>query len=105
MYDLAPVRLSKRSGFVKFTDEMVRELSAMNFIDRINTPVVVCNGSLETPEFQRQAREFVEALKAKGKTAELVVGKGYNHYETGETIGNPYAVIGRAAFEMMKLNG
>ena len=29
MYDLKPVRLSKRSGFVKFTDAMEQELSAL----------------------------------------------------------------------------
>jgi arylformamidase len=104
MYDLAPVRLSKRSSFVKFTDAMVEDLSAMRHIDKIHTPVVIGVGALETPEFQRQAREFAAALKAAGKPAELIVAPGYNHYETGETIGQPYAVLGRAAFDMMGLN-
>ena len=104
MYDLAPVRLSKRSSFVKFTDAMVQDLSAIRHIDRIHTPLVIGVGSLETPEFQRQAREFADALKAAGKPHELIVAPGYNHYETGETIGQPYAVLGRAAFAMLKLN-
>ena len=69
MYDLAPVRLSKRSSFVKFTDAMVQDLSAMRHIDKIHTPVVIGVGALETPEFQRQAREFAAALKAAGKPA------------------------------------
>jgi arylformamidase len=104
MYDLAPVRLSKRSSFVKFTDAMVEDLSAMRHIDKIHTPVVIGVGALETPEFQRQAREFAAALTAAGKPAELIVAPGYNHYETGETIGQPYAVLGRAAMDMMGLN-
>ena len=104
MYDLAPVRLSKRSAFVKFTDAMVEQLSAMRHIEKIHTPVVIGVGALETPEFQRQAREFAAALKAAGKPAELIVAPGYNHYETGETIGHPYAVLGRAAIDMMGLN-
>ena len=104
MYDLAPVRLSKRSSFVKFTDAMVQELSAMRHIEKIHTPVVIGVGALETPEFQRQAREFAAALKAAGKPHELIVAPGYNHYETGETIGQPYAVLGRAAMDMMGLN-
>src|SRR5262245_12992080 len=103
MYDLAPVRLSKRSGFVKFTDAMVEQLSAIRHIDKIHTPVVVAHGMLETPEFQRQAREFVAALKAAGKPAELLSAPGYNHYEVGETIGHPNAVLGRAAMDMMGL--
>ena len=89
MYDLKPVRLSKRSGFVKFTDAMEQELSAMRHIDRINAPLVVVHGTLETPEFQRQARDFAKALEAAGKPVKLVVARGYNHYEVGETIGHP----------------
>src|ERR1700722_16118081 len=54
MYDLAPVRLSKRSKYVKFTDAMEDELSAIRHLDRLNTPLVVSYGTCETPEFQRQ---------------------------------------------------
>jgi arylformamidase len=104
MYDLAPVRLSKRSAFVKFTDAMVEELSAMRHIDRINSPVVAANGTLETPEFQRQGREFTAALKEAGKPVEYILAPGYNHFEVGETIGHPYAVLGRAAMKMMGLD-
>jgi arylformamidase len=104
MYDLKPVRLSKRSSFVKFTDEMEHELSAMRHIERIYTPIVLAHGSLETPEFQRQSRDFAAALRAAGKPVTLIVAKGYNHYEVGETIGHPYAVLGRAAMQMMKLD-
>jgi arylformamidase len=103
MYDLKPVRLSKRSRFVKFTDAMEQELSVMRHIGRVNTPVVVAHGTLETPEFQRQACDFVTALTAAGKPATLISARGYNHYEVGETIGHPYAVLGRAALDMMKL--
>ena len=70
----------------------------------LNAPLVVAHGTLETPEFQRQARDFAKALEAAGKPVKLVVARGYNHYEVGETIGHPYAVLGRAAFEMMKLD-
>jgi arylformamidase len=58
---------------------------------------------LETPEFQRQTRDFAAALKAAGKPAELIAAKGYNHFELYETFGHPYAGVGRAALEMMKL--
>ncbi len=103
MYDLKAVRLSKRASFVKFTDAMEQELSAQRHLDRLQTPLVLTHGTLETPEFQRQTREFYEAVKAAGKPVKLVVGKGYNHYETQETLGSPYGFMGRAAFEMMGL--
>ena len=55
MYDLKPVRLSLRSKFVRFTNEMEEQLSPQRNIDRIYTPLTLAVGSLETPEFQRQA--------------------------------------------------
>ncbi len=103
MYDLKAVRLSQRSSYVKFTDAMEHELSPQRHLARIKTPLMLTHGALETPEFQRQTREFHAALVAAGKPAQLIVGKGYNHYETQETMGNPYGFMGRAALEMMKL--
>jgi arylformamidase len=103
MYDLKPVRLSKRANYVKFTDAMEHELSAQRHLDRIRTPIVLTYGTLETPEFQRQSRDFFAAVKAAGKPIQLLEGKGYNHYETQETLGNPYGFMGRAAMEMLKL--
>jgi arylformamidase len=103
-YDLKPVRLSNRSSFVTITDEAEQQLSPIRHVEKIHAPVSVAHGSLETPEYQRQTREFAEALKAAGKPVNLIVAKGYNHYDVGETLGHPYAVVGRAAFEMMKLD-
>jgi arylformamidase len=103
MYDLKAVRLSKRNKYVNFTDEMEQELSSQRHIDRLHTPLILTHGTLETPEFQRQTREFYAAVKAAGKPVELRLGQGYNHYETQETLANPYGFMGRALFELMKL--
>ncbi|MEA2902980.1 MAG: arylformamidase [Alphaproteobacteria bacterium] len=103
MYDLKPVRLSKRSRYVNFTDEIEQELSALRHLDRLHCPIVVAYGTQETPEFQRQARDFAAAVKAAGKPVELIVGEGYNHFEIQETMGNPYGLLGRAVLRQMKL--
>jgi len=103
MYDLKPVRLSKRSDYVKFTDEMEQALSTQRHLHRLNTPIILAHGTLESPEFQRQTREFAAAVKAAGKPVQLIVGEGYNHFELPETFGNPYGLTGRAALEQMKL--
>jgi arylformamidase len=104
MYDLKPVRLSKRSGYVKFTDAMEQALSAQRHLDGLHTPLILAYGTRETPEFQRQTRDFFAAAKAAGKTAELVVGEAYNHFELLETLANPYGLIGRAALRQMGLS-
>jgi arylformamidase len=103
MYDLKPVRLSKRSDYVAFTDEMEHALSAQRHLDRIGCPVVLAHGTLETPEFIRQTRDFAAALRAAGKPVELVVAEGYNHFEVLETLANPYGLLGRAALDLMRL--
>jgi arylformamidase len=105
MYDLKPVRLSARSSYVKFTDEIERELSALRHLDRIACPLLVAYGTCETPEFQRQARDFAAALKAAGKPHELLVGEAYNHFEMLETLANPYGLLGRAMLARMGLSG
>jgi arylformamidase len=102
MYDLRGPRLSSRSSYVKFDDRTEDELSAQRHIDKIRIPVVVAYGSLETPEFQRQGREFVAGLKVAGKLVRGIVAQDYNHFEIVETMANPYGVLGQAALEMMR---
>ena len=97
MYDLRPVRLSARSRYVNFTDDMEVALSTQRHIDRFTAPVVLAFGTLETPEFQRQSRDFAATLRAAGKRVELLVGHHYNHFEIVETLASPYGLLGRAA--------
>jgi arylformamidase len=103
MYDLAPVRLSARSSYVKFDDATVEALSSIRRLDRLHCPVNVSYGTCETPEFQRQNREFAAAVKAAGKKVTLSVGEGYNHFEIAETFANPYGIVGRNILKQMGL--
>jgi arylformamidase len=103
MYDLKPVRLSKRSEYVKFTDEIEEKLSSQRHLDKLNAPIIVAYGTQETPEFQRQSREFAAAVKAAGKPVQLIIGESFNHFEMQETFGNPYGIAGRAALALMQL--
>jgi arylformamidase len=103
MFDLKPARLSARSSYIKFTDETEHALSSQRHLVHLNCPVIVGYGTFETPEFQRQSRDFAAAVKAAGKPVELLVGEGYNHFEMPETLANPYGLLGRAALEQMKL--
>jgi len=103
MYDLAPVRLSKRSDYVKFTDAMEDAMSPQRHLDRLHTPLVVTVGSKDSPEFIRQARDFVAAVKATGKPAELIEAPAYNHFDLSYSLGNPYGPNGRAALALMGL--
>jgi arylformamidase len=103
MYDLKPVRLSKRSSYIKFTDEMEEAMSSQRHLDLLRAPVTVTYGTHETPEFQRQNRDFAAAMKAAGKPVELIESPHFNHFEMMESYGNPYGPNGRAALALMGL--
>jgi arylformamidase len=102
MYDLRPVRLSWRSSYVKFDDAMEHAMSSIRHFDKLTAAVTVTHGTFETPEFQRQGRDFAAALKAAGKTVTAIAAP-YAHIESEESLANPYGMNGRAAIEMMGL--
>jgi arylformamidase len=101
MYDLAPVRLSARSRYVHFNDATEQALSPQRQLAQLHARLVVAYASLDSPEFQRQSRDFAAAVKATGKPVELLVAHGYNHFEAPETLASPYGLLGRAALAQM----
>ena len=103
MYDMAPVRLSWRRSYIGFTDAMADAMSPQRHVDKLNAPVVVSYGTLETPEFQRQSRDFAAAVRAAGKEAALIEAPHYAHLDMADSLGNPYGPNGRAALAMMRL--
>ena len=58
LYDMKPVRFSKRSSYIKFTDDMEAGDEPQRHIEKLRAPIIVTYGTFETPEFQRQSRDF-----------------------------------------------
>jgi arylformamidase len=103
IYDLNGPRLSARNTYVAFDDEIEHALSPQRHIGRLWAPLVIGYASLDTPEFQRQSRDFAVAVKAAAKPVELIRGENYNHFEFIETLANPFGLLGRAALRQMGL--
>jgi arylformamidase len=103
MYDMKPVRLSFRSSYVSFTDESEEAMSPLRHLERLSCPIVVTYGTDETPEFQRQSRDFAAAVKSAGKAVTLIEAANFAHLEMAESLANPYGPNGRAALAMMGL--
>lgn len=97
IYDLHPVRLSSRNSYVAFDDETEQSLSPLRHIDQLKAPLVVAWGTRESPEFIRQARDFVSAVAAAGKAVTEVIVQGHNHFEVMKTLATPDHPLGRAA--------
>ncbi len=103
LYDLAPVRLSQRSAYIAFDDAMVEALSPIRHLDKLRAPLLVAYGTDETPEFQRQARDFAAAVQAAGKPVETIVAPHYGHFDLPETLMSPYSLLGAAVLKAMRL--
>jgi arylformamidase len=103
MFDLQPVRLSSRNSWLRLTGNEEQELSPQRHIENLTAPIIIAYGTRETPEFQRQSRDFVTAIQAAGKPVQLLVADEYNHFEILETHINPYGLIGHALLLQMGL--
>ena len=80
MYDLEPVRLSFRNGFLGLDEETAARNSPILHIPDIGCPLVVGYGALETEEFQRQSRTFAAAWTGRGSTCQLAEMAGRHHF-------------------------
>jgi arylformamidase len=96
MYDLRPVLLSARSSYVTLSAAEESEFSAIRHIDRVACPLLIAHGTDESPEFQRQARDFAAALQRAGKTARLLVAPGCNHFEINAALADRASPMAQA---------
>jgi arylformamidase len=101
MFDLEPVRLSWRNEYLALDAAAVDALSPQRHLEHLNVPIIVAYGTHETPEFQRQSRDFAHAVREARKPVELLVGESLNHFEIRGTLANPYGLTGYAALQQM----
>ncbi len=85
------------------TAETEQALSPLRHLDQLHAPLILGYGTLETPEFQRQSRDFATAVRRAGKPVELLVAESCYHLEVEQTLANPYGLLGRALLEQMRL--
>jgi arylformamidase len=103
MYELRPVMLSARSSYVKLSAAEEDELSAIRHLDRIRCPITVAYGSKESPEFQRQGREFAAALRTRNLPSRELILDGLNHFEGIRAMMEPQSALARAVLGGMGL--
>jgi arylformamidase len=99
LYDLKPVRLSSRNGYLNLTDDIEQSLSPERHAQKITVPLTITYGTKESPEFIRQAQSFAHAInahRAPNDAAQLLELEGLNHFEVLETITHPKSKLGAA---------
>jgi arylformamidase len=97
IYDLKPVRLSSRNNYVKLTDEIEQSLSPERYANTISTPLIIAHGTIESPEFVRQAKSFATALNAHRNSTNVVQVleiEDQNHFEILDKVTEPGSHLG-----------
>ena len=97
VYDLLPVRLSARNDYVRLDERLEHEYSPIRHVDKIRCPVTVAWAEKESAEFYRQSEEFATRLGA-----HTLIGKGLNHFEIAEALGDPDSPLGRSALALLR---
>src|SRR2546423_2120385 len=75
------IRASGHSGCIQRPNTWLHPNPSLRCQIPLATRASSIHGTLETPEFQRQSREFAAAVRAVGKPVMLLVAENYNHFE------------------------
>jgi arylformamidase len=104
IYDLHPVRLSSRNGYLNLSDEIENSLSPERHTQKITVPLTVAYGTKESPEFIRQAKSFAHAVNAHrppSNAAQLLELEGLNHFEVLDNVTQSTNKLGAALLSQM----
>jgi arylformamidase len=88
-FDLEPVLLSARSGYVKLSKSEAAALSPLLHVDRLGCDVLIASAKRDTDEFKRQSDAFAKALMQAGKLRDRLEVSGVNHFEVVELLADP----------------
>jgi arylformamidase len=100
VYELEPVRRSSRRRYLTIDDASVQALSPIRHLAHARSPMVVAWGAMESPEFERQGREFADAADSGGIATERFVIPQCNHFAVLESLARPDGVLARAALKL-----
>ena len=100
-YELFPVLLSARGGYVRLTAAEADALSPLRHMGRIACPVLVGAGGRESPEFTRQASTFAAVLAGMGRLHAQVVMPELNHFEVPNQLNRADTPLSQAVLGMM----
>jgi arylformamidase len=101
-YDLNPVLLSARAGYIKLTAEEVHALSPQRHVNTLPCPLLVAYAEHDTDEFRRHSEDFAEALRTAGRLSALLRVPAINHFEIIELLGRPGTVLLNAVLSYLR---
>jgi arylformamidase len=102
MYELYPVTLSYRQGYLHLSESDAAALSPLRHLDRVACPVLVAHADMDSPEFRRQSTLFSDVLAGMGRLAGRLVLFDTNHFEVPFRLADPQSELSRAALALLQ---
>lgn len=99
-YDLEAPMLSARGAYLQLSSTEVDTFSPIRHLERIGCPMIVAYGDGETDEYCRHAKSLHAGLMEAGKTSQLIVAKGQNHFEFSRTLADQDGILFRATLDL-----
>ncbi|QEY61772.1 alpha/beta hydrolase [Metapseudomonas lalkuanensis] len=103
LFDLHPLLDTHINGWMGMDEQAARRNSPAFQLPTRGAELVISHGALETAEFARQSREFLEAWTAHGLPGCFVEAPGKNHFDVVLELGQPGTPLYRAVCELMGL--
>ncbi|WP_119168452.1 alpha/beta hydrolase [Algihabitans albus] len=99
-YDLEPVRLSARNGYLGLSRDEAWDLTALHHLPADLPAIRIFWGEDDLPEFRRQGAAFAAALEKAGAPVRSEVRAGKNHFDMYDAFADPASPVCRAAQAM-----
>lgn len=92
-YDLEPVRLSARNGYLGLSRDEAERLSPIHHLPDRLPPVAVLWGEGELAEFRRQSEAMAAAVRSRRPDAVAEMLAGRNHFDVYDDFGDPTSQV------------
>ncbi len=101
--DLYPVSLSDRQKYLKLDKKQIADYSPINRIDKVQVPIIISWGALESPYMQEQSAAWAKKLQSVGKLAGVYRVPNKNHYEMPNQLNSAGTLLAQATLALMDL--
>ncbi|MCC7048577.1 MAG: alpha/beta hydrolase [Alphaproteobacteria bacterium] len=104
LFDLEPIRLSYLDEGMNLDAAAVRRLSPIHQVppaSKRQSPLVLCVGGAESPEFLRQQEAYAEAWAHNQEPARVVDAPGLNHFSVMDQMAEPTSALFAATRDLV----
>jgi arylformamidase len=102
IFDLAPLLFTSQKMNLNLDEEQAQKQSPVRRELRIDSPLLVASGELESAEFNRQSDLCAQVFDPQCRGLERYVARGRNHFEIVDELADPGSLLFGKALALIK---